>query len=595
MILSAEQIITRRRRLWDETQDIERDREYVYSVADYLTSESGETARREMHARPELLVEVAFTIVDKHKRTVPFFFNHVQQIFLADLNQALEEYRQGRRLYLKFLVLKGRQQGFTSVITAYQLACCITKRNFSGFTLADDSDNTETVFEDKAKFPFAQLPPTLQPVVKYNTRRELHFERLNSRWRVATAGGKSVGRSKTLNFFHGSEAGFWGDINTVIAGLDPALTKDSIQILESTANGYNQFKDLWDEGNNWECKFYPWWLSPEYRQAFETAAVGQEFRSAVTAGAQWIYKRCRWLMEFVGLDWAQAYWYYQKWVDLRDMIKQEYPCSADEAFLASGTCVFDRENVIRWKEHLKRLYKTDPPKRGLFLFEWSSPDTKDRIKDATIKFVEDPNGYVYIYEDAQKGYPYVIGGDTKGEGSDLFAATVINNVTGFRSAVIHGDLDPDTYTHQVYCLGRHYNNALVGIEINFDIYPVKELERLRYPRQYTRVLIDSKTNEEQRKNGWKTDGNTRPLIISNEMVLIRDNIELFTHIALLDECLTFVYDANGRPDAESGKHDDMLFSDMIANQIRTQQSMQVARADRPRSAPRSRLNAYTGY
>ena len=67
------------------------------------------------------------------------------------------------------------------------------------------------------------------------------------------------------------------------------------------------------------------------------------------------------------------------------------------------------------------------------------------------------------------------------------------------------------------------------------------------------------------------------MIISNEIVLIRDNIELFTHIDMLSECLTFVIDKNGRPDAESGKHDDILMSDMIANASRSQQRFTIER------------------
>ena len=84
--------------------------------------------------------------------------------------------------------------------------------------------------------------------------------------------------------------------------------------------------------------------------------------------------------------------------------------------------------------------------------------------------------------------------------------------------------------------------------------------------------MDSIGEPYQKKTGFKTDGNTRPMIISKEMVLIRDNIELFTDIEMLRECLTFVYDKNMRPDSQVGKHDDLLFSDMIANQIRTQQT-----------------------
>lgn len=572
---TAREIIDRRRAEWARHGDIEHDKAFTDATAEYMLRPENTSLRQEIADGPELLIEMLFVVVDKDQKTVPFFLNAVQQEFIDDLNRAKADFRAGRRLHLKFLVLKGRQQGFTSVITALQLACSITQRNFAGFTLADDSDNTETIFEDKAKFPYSQLPEAIKPTEKYNNRREFHFERLNSRWRVATAGSKGVGRSKTLNFFHGSEAAFWSDLQQVLAGLGQALTKDAVQILESTANGYNEFKDLWDDGANWEPKFYEWWKTPEYRQRFESVAKEVRFKSSIRSKPDWIYKRCKWLVEYIGLDMEQAYWYYIKWRDIKELIKQEYPCSADEAFLASGRCVFDKEIVIQRKEYLKQLYAERSPKRGFFLFKWNDPDTKDKILDDTIKFFEDQNGYITIYEDALPGYPYVIGGDTKGEGSDFFADTVINNATGRRVAVLHSDLDPDTYTHQTYCLGRYYNDALIGIEINFDLYPVKELQRLKYPKQYVRQVADDIGGKVQQKFGFKTDGNTRPMIISNEIVLIRDNIDLFTHIPMLDECLSFVYDDKGRPDAESGKHDDILFSDMIAVHIRTQQRMSV--------------------
>lgn len=573
--MTAAQIIAKRRELWANSHDIERDKDFTESVAEYMVRPESRAIRKEIAKHPESLIEMLFVIVDKEKKTVPFILNEVQQQFINDLNQAREDYRQGKRLHLKFLVLKGRQQGFTSVITAYQLACSITQKNFAGFTLADDSDNTETIFEDKAKYPYNQLPEKIKPTEKYNNRREFHFEKLNSRWRVATAGSKGVGRSKTLNFFHGSEAAFWTDLQQMLAGLGQALTKDSIQILESTANGYNEFKDLWDDGQNWEQKFYEWWKTPEYVQQFESPEKQAEFKRQVETRPDWVFSRCKWLIEFVGLTWEQVYWYYTKWLDIKELIKQEYPCSADEAFLASGRCVFDKEKVIERKEYLKKLYVQQPPKRGYFIFEWRNAETKDKIKDSTIKFVNDTNGYIYIYEDIQKGYPYVIGGDTKGDGSDFFAGTAINNITGKRAAILHGDLDPDTYAHQMYCLGKHYNYALIGIEVNFDLYPIKELQRLGYGRQYYRVIVDEISKKKQHKYGWKTDGNTRPLIISNEVVLVRDNTDLFTHIPMLDECLTFVFDDKGRPDAEPGKHDDVLFSDMIGSQIRTFQSMEI--------------------
>jgi len=576
MARTAYEIISKRRELWVNHQSVERDRDFTESVAEYVTRPESKGIRKEIANNPELLIEMLFVIVDKDKKTVPFILNEVQRQFINDLNQSREDYRQGKRLHLKFLVLKGRQAGFTSVITAYQLACSITQKNFAGFTLADDSDNTETIFEDKAKYPYNQLPERIKPTEKYNNRREFHFEKLNSRWRVATAGSKGVGRSKTLNFFHGSEAAFWTDLQQMLAGLGQALTKDSIQILESTANGYNEFKDLWDDGQNWEQKFYEWWKTPEYVQQFESPQKQAEFKRQIETKEDWVFKRCKWLIEFIGLTWEQVYWYYTKWLDIKELIKQEYPCSADEAFLASGRCVFDKDIIVQRKEYLKKLYTEQPPKRGSFYFEWNDPDTQDKIKDDTIRFVENANGIINIYEDRKDNYPYVIGGDTKGEGKDFYAGTVINNATGNRCAVIRMQVsNSKPYTHQMYCLGRHLNDALIGIEMNWNTGPIEELQRLNYPLQYRRKQYDIKSNKLLEKYGWRTDGNTRPLIIDKEIALIEEHPELFNDLTMLDECLTFVYDENNRPDAESGKHDDVLFSDMIANEIRPQQTTQV--------------------
>lgn len=575
--MTAQEIINKRRELWEQHQSIEKDRQYIESVAEYITRPENKDIRREINKEPRLLIEMVFVVVDKNKNTVPFFLNDVQREFSNDLYQAERDFKAGLLLSLKFLVLKGRQQGFTAYITAEQLARAIVHKNFSGSTIADCTDNTHSIFEDKAKFTYNQLPDRLKPTEKYNNRKELHFEKLNSRWRIATA-TKNMGRSKTVNFLHGSEAAFWEVlISDIQAAVGEALTKDAIQIFESTANGYNEFKDAWD-GERFINKFYAWWRTGEYRINFESSDKEQRFKNDVQTKSAWIYERCRWLIEFVGLEWQQAYWYFNKWDNYidKEKIKQEYPCSADEAFLASGRCVFDKEKVIARKEYLRRLYEEQPPLRGYFSFEWNDPETQDKIKNDTIKFIPNKEGFIFIYEDVKPNYPYVIGGDTKGEGHDFYAGTVINNVTGNRCAVIRMEAtNSKPYTHQMYCLGIYYNKALIGIEMNWNTAPIEELERLNYPLQYVRQKYDNFGKPLEKKFGWKTDGNTRPLIIDKEVSLIEEHIELFNDITMLDECLTFVYDEDNRPDAEEGKHDDVLFSDMIGNEIRSQQRFTV--------------------
>jgi hypothetical protein len=578
---TAHEIIEKRKELWEQYTDNIKDRQYTDAVAEYIIE--NKELRNEIQNHPEYLIEMVFVIVDKDKNVVPFFLNEVQQDFINDLNKAVEEYKEGKRLSIKFLILKGRQQGFTSLITAYQLACTITRKNFEGFTAADEDSNSISIFENKAKHIYNLLPELIKPTEKYNNRKQLLFEKLHSSWEVRTA-SKNMGRSRTIKFFHGSEVAFWHDgLSEVQAGLGEALTKDAIQILESTAKGYNEFKDAWDSGK-WENKFYEWWRTPEYRMRFESSEKERYFKEKVSSAdlnrksvspSEWIWHRCKWLHEIFKLHWDQIYWYYNKWDGYlnKELIKQEYPCTPDEAFLASGNCVFNKEIIIQRKEYLKRLYEECPPKRGRFSFEWNDPDTLDKIKPESIKWVDDTNGPITIYEDKQKGYPYVLGGDTKGEGRDKYAATVKNNVTGKRAAVLHMQAtNSKPYTWQVYCLGYYFNWALVGIEINFNTAPIEELQRLNYPYQYMREATDTIGKEIQQKYGWKTDGNTRPRMIDKEINLIENNIVLFTDITMLDEAMTFVYDKDGRPDAESGKHDDVLISDMITNEIEGQQS-----------------------
>lgn len=568
---TAQQVIDGRRRQWDAHHSIEKDQAYRDAVARQIAEDPA--LRKEVQDRPELLIEMVFIIVNKEKRTEPFFLNRVQRMFFDRLNQAKAEYAAGLRLVLRFLVLKGRQQGFTSAITAYQLACSITRKNFEGFTAADEDSNASTIFENKAKYPYNALPAPLQPTTKFNNRKQLVFDKLHSSWEVKTA-SRNMGRSRTINFMHGSEVAFWKDgISGVQAGLGEALTKDAIQIYESTANGYNEYKDLWDAGT-WENCFFPWWLTEEYATSFESSERAAWFAQQLVDGDDWIWERLRWLRT-MDLDDAQLYWYYNKWngyID-KETIKQEYPCSDKEAFLASGRPVFSQTKLVERIEFLKRMYTYQKPERGRFAFTWKNAETQDAIDDTSIHWVPDEYGEITLYSRPAAYMPYVIGGDTKGEGKDRYAATVIDNASGRRVATLHWDLsNSKPYSWQMYCLGKFYNGALIGIEMNFNTAPIEELERLKYPKQYVRRSYDRMGEPVQRRYGWKTDGNTRPLIIDKTVDLIENNIELFTDITMLSEALTFVYDKNGRPDAEVGKHDDLLMSDMIANEIRSQQT-----------------------
>ena len=148
---------------------------------------------------------------------------------------------------------------------------------------------------------------------------------------------------------------------------------------------------------------------------------------------------------------------------------------------------------------------------------------------------------------------------------------VIDHITGQQVCTIRGQMDEDLFAKQLYCLGKHYHTALVSVEANFSSYPIRELERLRYPRQYVRQAEDSFTHRIRQSYGFKTSSVTRPLVIAGLVEVVREHPEWLNDRDTLNEMLTFVRNENGRPEAQEGAHDDCVMSLAIAYYSREQQ------------------------
>ena len=555
-MLTIDEIIAKRRRSWEKRHDINYDAEMVKAAIKYIHED--ESLRNSIRECPHKLIEVAFTIVDKKKSTVPFFFNEVQQDFIHRLEH--------RKTGVPFFVLKGRQQGFTTLITAIQLAYAIVRKNFSGFTVANTQENTDSIFNDKARAVYTRLPDSLKPHEKYNNRKEYYFDTLNSSWRVATA-SKELGRSKTLEFCHFSEIAFYEcAMSDLQKSIGEALTRDAIVVYETTANGYNEAKDLWDSGIC-DNLFYEWWRTSEY--SIEDTAVLDNLQDG------WIIDRVAWLRA-KGITEPQIAWYVTKYNSYleKDSIKQEYPCFPEEAFIASGDCEFGNELVVKRIEASKRI---KPERKGYFTYQTRISPYDDTIELQEICWQDDDRGEITIYElpkqDEIKGKtPYAIGGDTAGEGSDFYTAHVIDNITGKIVAVYRKQhTADDLYADQIYCLGKYYNEAIVGIEVNFSYQPTNRLHRANYPHLYVREHIDSLTNRVDKRYGFKTTSLTRPVIIAELKRKFRESDGVIVNdVETLNEMLTFVKNQKGKPEAIVGKHDDLVMSLAITHYISEQ-------------------------
>lgn len=209
-----------------------------------------------------------------------------------------------------------------------------------------------------------------------------------------------------------------------------------------------------------------------------------------------------------------------------------------------GKTVFDAKAI---SQRLQEIPK--PLKVGYFLYDY------DGLKITNIKWVNDKNGYIKIYKvpDSPEMTKYCIGGDTAGDGSDFYTGHVLDCKTGEQVAVLKQQFDADLYVKQMYCLGMYYKYALIGVEANFDSFPIQELQRLGYTNQYVRERQDTYTGSLEKRFGFKTTLITRPTILSNLIEIVREHTELINDKDTLEELLTIVRNEKGRIEAPEGR------------------------------------------
>lgn len=507
-------------------------------------------------------IENCLKIKTKSGTVVPFRLNDAQRKLYA-----VAKRQQDAGKPVRLIILKARQLGFSTLTEGLIFHACATRKNVNALIVAHREDATANLFR-MSKLFYDELPAPVKPMLRASNAQELVFENpsklrserearpgLRSRIRCATAGGRGIGRSDTLQCVHLSEYAFWPDgadgKASTLAGILQAVPSlpGTMVVIESTANGFEDFKERWDAAvageNDFEPVFFAWFENPDYSMP-------------VVPGTEWTPEE-RDLKAAYQLTDEQLQW--RRWCIANncggslDMFRQEYPASPGEAFLHSGTGVFDNEQIVLRLERLP-----EPAGRGEFTDgEWTESET----------------GAITLYKLPEEGVPYVLGGDTAGEGSDYFTAIVIDNVSGRIVAKLRQKYSEPEYVRQIYALGRFYNDALVAIETNFSTYPVMKLQEMEYPNQYSREREDTYTRQMKKSYGFRTDRQSRPRAIANLVEVFSSHPEWFTDRELLEEMLTFCYNEDHRPEALAGKHDDLVMGAAITYAVRHQQRMTV--------------------
>ena len=449
--------------------------------------------------------ENEFTIVDKERKEVPFILNKAQAHLLNNLTSLNN-------------VLKNRKQGISSIA----LAIAITK-----FLMGENERCVSVSFIDtsaqqqlqRAKH-FLQSYERINNIkvpLKYNSKQEMVFEgktkdgrSFTNTLRVGSAKSKSFGRGDDITFLHITEAAFADDLEALLSGIGEAVTHNAITILETTANGYDQFKMHWDATERRENDYTNFFYDPF-----------------------WTYSK----------DFVEA-----KRKNLGRLGAQEYPYTAKEAFLTSGHPYFDQVAMMD--------------------YEAQTLDKKP-LKSQTID-----KGMFSQYRELQKGEFILVFVDTAGEGSDLNSGQFLSKDSLDVPIVLHHegsivDVTPKLKDVLEWIHDQTGVQPVVCYETNNGGgYELQRLERLNTYQKYSvyhQYSLDPTTRKLTKtdKLGFNTNSATRPVMLQGVEDLVNNHLVRIYNPVTVTQMFSFVkhkVPSGWKAEAETGAHDDEIMS-----------------------------------
>jgi hypothetical protein len=494
----------------------------------------------------------------KEATIVPLVLNKVQKRFLKSMTDQL-----ATKGYIRMVVLKARQQGLSTVISAYQYFQLSQHKAQKGLVMAHESESTASLWTMYQRM-HDNAPALVKPSHKYSSKTELVFDKLDTALRIATAGGRGVARGETLTVAHLSEVAFWppafaaANFNGLVQAV-PDMPGTAV-FLESTAQGMvGKFREMWVgavKGKNGYIPFFSaWFESSEYRTTAPADFVRtpDEEDLIKTFGSQGL------------TDNDQLYWRRLKInASGMDLFMQEYPATPDEAFISTGRPVFNPDYLH------KRLQAPVTPLKLMAV---------DFVDDASPVGVlnENARGELRVYHARDSKETYVIGADVgmglkKSSGdkrdSDESVAQILDSQLR-QVAVWSGVVHPDVFAKILITLGYHYNGALLAPERNnHGLVTCINLRNFDYPYIYTDVTEGTLDPGRDTINiGHFTSERTKPLVIDKLRASDRDRDIEINDTQTLEQMLSYVVTEAGKMQAEDGEHDDHVMALAIANYV----------------------------
>lgn len=490
----------------------------------------------------QLYAKHALKIRTKDGEVVNLALNTAQKELLKRVNEQLTT--TGR---VRIIVLKARQMGLSTAIGGYMYWLVSQRKAQKALVVTHHSDSTKALFDLTRRY-YDNTPDTLKPHTKYSSRKELNFDRLDSGYAVATAGGESVGRGETITVAHLSELAFWpkSTAKDILNGILQAVPQrpNTCVFIESTANGVSgAYHEMWQGAvngtNGYIPVFLPWFIQDEYREP-------------VPEGFERTPEEER-LVEEHGLDDGQLCFRRLKVAaNGIDLFKQEYPSTAEEAFLTTGRPVFNPEQL---SEMLK-----------------SSPRSAPTLALTGETFLEDRRGELTLFRPVEAGETYYIGADVAMgvRGGDYSVAQILDSKKR-QVGIWRGHIHPDYFATVLEALGHYFNTAEICVESNnHGILTCTRLAKdLAYPNFYTETVHDKLDDKETVNLGFRMTAKTKPLVIDQLRAALRDGEIPLQDRTTIREHLTYVVTESGSMEAEAGCYDDTVIALALANHIHT--------------------------
>lgn len=543
----------------------------------------------------EWFAETFLWVVDKQtQKIVPFRFKPVQRR-LARL--MLERYLAGKPVRL--IILKARREGVSTLIQAFFYWLCSTRSHQTTATLSHHDDTTRKLHEIVERF-YRHSPAWLRPMKRKSRRGQvMEFANPSPRDEVReadpglesimeTVTAKNAGAGTGANLVHGSEVALWeGNQIDAKAVLDTLLqivpvAAFTIVALESTARGVGgEFYKRWKQAerskalglDDFEPVFIAWFEEPTNtipgpHDLGELDAREVRLRDVYGCSDDQLAWRRYAIRALCGGD--------------PHTFDQEYPESADVAFLASGRPYFDQEAC---SEALEESRGVTPLARG---------DLNEI--DGRAVWRSNRHGKITVWEPPEPDEDYLIVLDpSEGSADDPQAAVVLKRSSLEQVAAWHGYVDRMDLGDQMFMLGHLYGEALIAVEMSggWGHSPLVVLRKRGYTRLYREVVEGKKRRKRGIRYGWYTTETSRPLALDALGEAIRGGEYQSADPGFWAECMTFVYAETGKPQAEVGCHDDRVMAAAVG--VRLWQTEPRRRRNRGAEPERRVLSGVTGY